>query len=175
MWKTRQYYRHLSLIYRNSYFLFSIALFFFLSYTSNVHRLPIHSSLDWKFGQHFPFRNFLMIDSICLPYSFIFRQSRALVQRKQTALRSTVISLNWKTKKVFQRFPSSFRERYRYFNIEYLTFFHNQKSLFTRCELCEDGVEKIYRQYKHFSPIEIKSTINQQRNWDLKTILSPNR
>jgi hypothetical protein len=50
--------------------------------TSNVHRLPIHSSLDCKLGHHSPFRTFVKTGSICLLYSFPFQQSIALVQGK---------------------------------------------------------------------------------------------
>ena len=37
----------------------------------------------------------------------------------------------------------------KYYNTEYLTFFHDQKSLFIRCELYKDAAGKACRQYKH--------------------------
>jgi hypothetical protein len=40
------------------------------------------------------------------------------------------------------------------------TFFHNQKILFIRCGLYKDAGKKAYRQDEHFSPIQIKSTID---------------
>jgi hypothetical protein len=43
--------------------------------TSNVYRLPIHSSLDWNLWYHSLFRTLVKTGRICLSYSFIFRQS----------------------------------------------------------------------------------------------------
>jgi len=94
------------------------------------------------FKHHSPFRTFLTIASICLPYSLIFRQSRALVQGKQTTLRSTVMSVNRKNQEGFLEISSVFSGSARYFNAEYLTFFQNQKGLFIRCQLYKDAAEK---------------------------------
>ena len=85
------------------------------------------------------------------------------------------MSINRENQEGFLEISFVFSGPARYFNTEYLTFFHNQKSLFTQCELYKDVAEKAYRQYKHFSPIEIKSTINQEMDWDLSTVFSTNR
>ena len=92
----------------------------------------------------FEFRTFLTIGSICLPYSFIFRQSIALAQGKQTVLRITVMSINWKNQAGFLEISSVFSGSERYLNTEYLTFFHNQKSLFVWCELCTDNTSTFH-------------------------------
>ena len=49
----------------------------------------------------------------------------------------------------FLEISSVFSGWARYSNIDYLTFFHNQKALFIQCELYKDAAGKAYRQYKH--------------------------
>jgi hypothetical protein len=67
-----------------------------------------------------------------------------------------------------------FSESARYFNTGYLTFFHNQKNRFRRCELYEDAAEKSYRQHKHFSPIRIKLTVEWESSEGFKSVFWEN-
>jgi hypothetical protein len=54
-----------------------------------------------EFGHTFLFLTFVKIGSTDVSYLFTFRQSIALVQTKQTALRSTVMSINRKNQEDF--------------------------------------------------------------------------
>jgi hypothetical protein len=81
------------------------------------------------------------------------------------------MSINLKNQEGFIEIFSVFSGLARYFNTEYLTFSHNQKSILIRCELYKDAAEKAYRQYKYFSLIEIKSTVNWETSEGFKPVL----
>ena len=140
-------------------------LFCLARQTSNVHRPPIHLSLDKNFGHHFQFSTFRMIGSIHLPYALISRRRCSSRPWGKTAFRSTVMSINLENQEGILEISFVLSGSVGYFPNEHLTFFHSQKNLFIRCQLHKDAAKRYTESISTFNPLryEIDDQLRNKR------------
>ena len=149
--------------------------------TSKVHRLPIHSSLDW-IRRHSFFSHWISDGQYLLCVcSFKFPQSVTLAL--ESKLCSVTRWCQWIEKELCELVHASvtvvesmrdFESQTIYISTHCLTCSQDHENLFERCKRLNPDLRNI-KTMKHLSVIEMKSAISQEMDWGLKTVFSTER